>query len=127
MILDGARVGCVAEPLAIYRVHEGSLSAHRPQLVAGRVQTLEKTAARHDLLPAERAIVQHSLSHHRHELALLELRAALREDQRDARARAIAVARDRRFPYRVRVNAAAAALLPTVAGRRERRRDAQAW
>jgi Glycosyl transferase family 2 len=127
MILDGARAGCVAEPLALYRVHEGSLSARRDRLLAGRVQTLEKTAARGDLSAAERSIVDDALGRYRSELALLELRAALREGRGDARTRALAVARSRRYPRRVRVNAVAAALLPSVAGRRERRRSAESW
>jgi Glycosyl transferase family 2 len=127
MILDGARAGCVAEPLAIYRVHEGGLSASRDRLLAGRVQTLEKTAGRPDLTEEERSLVVGTLDRYRSELGLLELRAALREGRGDARSRALAVARSRRYPYRVRVNAVAAALLPSVAGRRERRRSSESW
>jgi hypothetical protein len=127
MILDGARAGCVAEPLAVYRVHEGGLSARRDHLLAGRIQTLEKTAARGGLTQDERAVVERQLDRHRSELALLELKAALREGRSDARPRALAVARSRGYGARVRVNAAAAALLPSVAGRRERRRRAESW
>jgi GT2 family glycosyltransferase len=127
MILDGSRAGCVAEPLSIYRVHEGGLSASRDRLLAGRVQTLEKTVARTDLADEERSLVLDTLDRYRSELALLELRSALREGRGDARSRAFAVARSRRYPHRVRVNAVAAALLPSVAGRRERRRTSESW
>jgi len=127
MILGGARAGCVAEPLAVYRVHEDSLSAQRARLVAGRLQTLEKTEARSDLSRKERGILGETTSRYRRELALLELRTALREGRDDARARAFLVARDRSFSVRVRLNAVAAAILPTVAGRRERRRTREHW
>lgn len=43
MILGGSKAGLVDEPLAIYRLAAGSLSAQRASLFAGRVQTLEKT------------------------------------------------------------------------------------
>jgi len=127
MILGGSRAGCVAEPLAVYRVRENSLSGDRRRLVAGRVQTLEKTAARNDLSVDERAVVERSLAAHRQELGLLELRAALREGSREARGRALSVARNRRYPSRVRANAVAAALLPRVAARHERRRQERTW
>src|SRR5206468_812123 len=42
MILDGARVGLVDEPLARYRLHEGSMSARRRDMAEGRCMTLEK-------------------------------------------------------------------------------------
>jgi len=127
MILAGARVGCIAEPLSTYRVHRGGLSARRDRLLAGRIQTLEKTAARDDLTMAERSALESTLDVYRTELSLLELRAALREGRGDARRRALDVVRNRHFPRRVRINAAAAALLPSVAGRRERRRIAESW
>jgi glycosyltransferase involved in cell wall biosynthesis len=127
MILAGSRAGCVMQPLAVYRVHEKSLSAERGRLVAGRLQTLTKTAARDDLSTPERAVLEKSITRYRRELALLELRAALREGSADARDRALGVARDSNYPRRVRLNAAAAALLPRMAGRRERRRAASSW
>jgi glycosyltransferase involved in cell wall biosynthesis len=127
MILGGASVGCVMEPLAVYRVHEQSLSAQRPRMLSGRLQSLAKAAKRDDLSGRERAVVERSVARYRRELALLELRAALRESQDDARARALGIARDRHYPPRVRLNAAAAAVLPRIAGRRERRRDQRTW
>jgi hypothetical protein len=127
MILGGSRAGCVTAPLASYRVRETSLSSDRPNLVAGRVQTLEKTLKRSDLSTDERAIAERSLGRNRRELSLLELRASLREGRSDARARAIAVARDRDLPGRVRVKAVAAAILPRLARRREHRSSGDAW
>jgi glycosyltransferase involved in cell wall biosynthesis len=127
MILAGSRAGCVMQPLAVYRIHEQSLSAQRARLVAGRLQSLEKAAGRDDLSAREREVVSNAIARYRRELALLALRAALREGRNDARERAIAVAREPNYPTRVRVNAAAAALLPRIAGRRVRSHDAQTW
>src|SRR5262249_44010022 len=127
MILDGSRAGCLTAPLATYRVRETSLSSDRRQLVAGRVQTLEKTLKRTDLSPDERAIAERALDRNRRELSLLELRTSLREGRGDARSRAIAVARDRGIPGRVRIKAVAAAILPRLAQRREHRSSGDAW
>ncbi|TMK70518.1 MAG: glycosyltransferase family 2 protein [Actinobacteria bacterium] len=127
MILDGSRAGCLTAPLATYRVRETSLSSARRELVAGRIQTLEKALKRSDLSTDERAIAERSLGRNRRELSLLELRRSLREGRGDARARAIAVARDRDLPGRVRVKAVAAAMLPRLARRREHRSSGDAW
>ena len=127
MILDGSRAGCLTAPLARYRVRETSLSSDRRRLVAGRVQTLEKALGRSDLSPDERRVAERSLGRNRRELSLLELRTSLREGRGDTRARAIAVARDRDLPGRVRVKAVAAAVLPRLARRRERRSSGDAW
>jgi GT2 family glycosyltransferase len=127
MILGGSRAGCVTAPLASYRVRETSLSSDRPNLLAGRVQTLVKTLKRSDLSADERAVAERSLGRNRRELSLLELRASLREGRSDVRARAVAVARDRDLPGRVRVKAAAAAILPRLARRREHRSSGDAW
>jgi glycosyltransferase involved in cell wall biosynthesis len=127
LLFDGARAGCIAEPLAVYHVHEDSLSAQRANLVAGRVQTLEKTARRNDLTKSERMTLERSLHEHRREFALLALHDALRDQDADVRARAAAVARDASFPPSVRLKAALAAIFPSIAGLRERRRRARSW
>ena len=44
LILDGSRVGLVAEPLARYRLRRASLSAQRGALLRGRCRVLEKAA-----------------------------------------------------------------------------------
>jgi len=127
LILDGGHAGCVMEPLAVYRVHEASLSANRADLVAGRLQTLGKAAARSDLSDEERAALRESVEKSERELALLRLRASLRDGSEDVRTRALTVARNRGFPVRTRTFAAAATLLPRLLGRRERRRSARTW
>lgn len=127
MILGGSRAGCVMEPLAVYRVHQQSLSADRGRLVAGRLETLTKAAHRDDLSNQERAVLEQSTARYQRELSLLELRAALQEGKPDVRARALRVARNANYPRRIRFNAMAAALLPGLAGRRERRRAASSW
>jgi Glycosyl transferase family 2 len=127
LILDGSRAGCVAEPLSIYRVRPDALSAARLPMLEGRLQTLVKASARADLSPAEFATVSRTLGRHRRELDVLELREALRERRPDARRRALAVARNRDLPGGVRAKAVVAALLPALAGRRERQRAAAGW
>jgi hypothetical protein len=87
LILDGARVGAVMEPLARYRLHEDSLSGKRAKLFAGRVRVLEQAAAHPSLSPVEREIVAESLAVERR-LALAAARAALAGPRR----RSVAVA-----------------------------------
>jgi hypothetical protein len=96
-------------------------------MLSGRLQSLDKAAGRDDLSARERVVVEGSVERYRRELALLELRAALREGRGDARSRAAGIARNRNYPARVRLNAAAAAVLPRIAGSRERRRDERVW
>ena len=55
LILDGARAGCLMEPLAHYRLQRGSLSSQLASMHAGRVAILEKAARRRDLSDEERA------------------------------------------------------------------------
>src|SRR5881275_1251466 len=66
LILDGARAGAVAEPLALYRLRDSSLSADRAKLVAGRLRTLENAASHSSLNEAERGVVAASIATHRH-------------------------------------------------------------
>jgi GT2 family glycosyltransferase len=117
LILDGARVGAVMEPLARYRLREGSLSGSRARLVAGRVRVLEKAAAHPSLSAAERRIVAHSIALERRRLALAEARAALAGELPSPRRRSLAVALGPGHPVRTRVKALAAAFAPHSAGR----------
>ena len=122
LILGGARVGLVNEPLALYRVWAGSLSSSRLAYALGHVQTLEKTAARDDLDESERAVLQESLERRRRTAELTAAEAALADRSPGARRRLLRIALDGRYEGRTRAKAAAAALAARAARRRLRRR-----
>lgn len=116
LILDGSRIGLVAEPLARYRLRRGSLSSQRHRLLAGRVSVLEKAAAHPTLTPAERRIVADSLRLERRRLVLAQARAALLGELPAPRRRALAVLAGRGHGLRTRAKAGAAVLAPRRAG-----------
>lgn len=87
LVLSGSQVGLVYEPLADYRMWEGTLTAQRLAYERGKVQTLTKTLARGDLTPDERAIVAASLKRRRREALLIEVEATLREGGAGVRGR----------------------------------------
>jgi glycosyltransferase involved in cell wall biosynthesis len=122
LILGGARVGLVNEPLALYRVWAGSLSSSRLAYALGHVRTLEKTAARDDLDESERAVLQDSLERRRRTAELTAAEAALADRSPGARRRLLRIALDGRYEGRTRAKAAAAALAARAARRRLRRR-----
>jgi succinoglycan biosynthesis protein ExoO len=117
LVLDGARVGLVCEPLSRYRLAAGSLSSHRAALLAGRVRVIEKALARGDLSPAERAAAQAALAVQRRALARSAAREALVSGSPDARRLALAVALGRAQGPATRLKALAAAISPRAASR----------
>ena len=118
LILDGARVGAVMEPLARYRLRGDSLSGDRANLFAGRVRVLEQAATHPSLSGVERQIVAESLAVERRRLALAQARAALAGELSAPRRRSLAVAVGRGHSIRTRCKALAAAVAPGSAGRR---------
>jgi Glycosyl transferase family 2 len=118
LLLEGSRVGAVMEPLARYRLREGSLSSARPSLLAGRIRVLEKAAAHPSLTGAEREIAARSIALERRRLALAEARAALAGELPSPRRRSLAVALGPGHEIRTRVKALGAAVAPRSAGRR---------
>lgn len=127
MILSGSAVGCVDEPLAIYRLHEGSLTAQRLSLARGRIQTLEKTARNPALSDADLTIVAEARRRATLELTLLELRESLLGRARFSRRRALTVALESAYSGRTRLKAAAIVVAPGVASRIVKRRAARTW
>ena len=126
MILAGARVGAVMEPLSVYRVRATSLSADRAAMVEGKIRTLEKARASGVLSDADVKIVDRSLGHYRTEQEIEALRESLVNRKRARRlAGKIAVARDVRLHDRI--EAAAAVVAPGLAGRIHRRRAQRFW
>jgi GT2 family glycosyltransferase len=118
LILAGARAGLVYEPLSVYRIWPGSLSSSRVAYARGHVQTLEKTGAREDLGPGERAVLEESLAERQRRAELIEVEAALVERKPGARRRLLGIAAGRGFGSRTRLKAVAAAVAPATARRR---------
>jgi glycosyl transferase family 2 len=118
LILGGSRVGAVMQPLARYRLREGSLSGARVSLIAGRISVLEKASANPSLTERERGIVAASIALERRRHALAAARAALAGELPNPRRLSLAVALGRGQGVRTRAKALAAAVSPRLAGRR---------
>ena len=125
LVLDGAQVGLVCEPLSRYRLTAGSLSSQRAALLAGRVRVIEKALARGDLSPTERAAAQDALAAQRRALARSAAREALVSGSPDARRLALAVALGRAQGPATRLKALAAAISPGAASRLVRARPVE--
>jgi hypothetical protein len=125
MILSGSSAGLHDEPLSIYRVHAGSITAGRVATLSERVQMLEKVLTHPGLHDSELQLVEQLVDAARARAAVAATEEALRERRPDRRRRALAVAGMRAVPLRVRVGAAAAATAPGLArawlGRSSRR------
>jgi len=127
LVLAGSRIGCVEEPLALYRLREDSLSARREDITRGKIMTLGKTRNDPRLTDAERTVVDRSVAGYERELALLAARRSVAAGDENARGRAVAVATGRGFGWRTRLEAGLMAVTPRRAGRRLRRQDEDSW
>jgi GT2 family glycosyltransferase len=127
MILNGSRVGAVAEPLALYRLWEGSLTARRRELAHGRLMTLEKAAGNPRLGPDHRVVLDESLRFYEAQLAALDFDAAVLDAGPGLRRRALDVLLSRRAPRSARRTAAATLASPGLARRVLRRRAERSW
>ena len=121
LILAGARVGLVDEPLARYRLRSASLTAQRTALYHGRVAVLEKAQRTQQLGAGERAHLRRSLARERGRAVLGEAHDALRDHAAGARSRAVRAAAARGVPRRARIGMLAAAVAPRLAARRVER------
>jgi GT2 family glycosyltransferase len=127
LVLAGGRLGCIDAPLGVYTMREAAMSASRRHMYEGRVATLTKTLADPRLTGSERARVAARRDAEARRVAREAMRVALVHDEPARRARAWAVARDRRQPTAARVRSLAALAVPTVAARRLRARDRTSW
>jgi hypothetical protein len=127
MILEGARVGAVMEPLSIYRIRATSLSADRAAMLSGKIGTLEKALVSGALDRGDVAVVRRSLERYRREQDLESLHATLLDGRAGVRplAAKLAVARD--VSLRDRLEAVAALVAPGLVGRAQRRRARRFW
>ena len=127
MILEGARVGAVMEPLSIYRVRATSLSADRAAMLGGKIGTLEKALVSGALDRGDVDVVRRSLERYRRAQDLESLQATLADGRAGMRplAAKLAVARD--VSLRSRLEAVAALVAPGLVGRAHRRRARRSW
>jgi hypothetical protein len=115
MILGGSRAGLHDEPLSVYRVHAGSITAARVETLWGRVRMLEKALAHPGLRASERPHVERLITAARSRAAVADAEEALRERRPGRRRRVLAVAGMRGVSTRVRVGAALASAAPGLA------------
>lgn len=122
LVLAGARVGLVPEPLARYRLRSTSLSAQRSLLLEGKALVLERAAANPALTAAERALVERRAAAFRRDGLVAGAHEALAAGDPGARTRARTVARTAGLGAGTRLQAAVAAAAPRLSGALLRRR-----
>ncbi|MDO8209847.1 glycosyltransferase family A protein [Conexibacter sp. CPCC 206217] len=128
LILDGARAGCVQEPLSVYRVRPGSLSTGRTSLYRRGTATLRKFEAEPGLSEAERTALVQTRSEWSRLLTLELARDALHAgDRRAARPLLKRIVRSRGYDPRARLKALISLLAPGVARRLLAERAAKEW
>jgi glycosyltransferase involved in cell wall biosynthesis len=123
LVLGGSRFGYVDEPLAVYRLQPGSLTADKAGEWRGCVDALERVATTARADAAARPAFERSLQKHREWALLAEAERALRDHAPDARSRARAVAFGSGLPLGTRAKALVAAVAPGTAARLLDRRE----
>ena len=126
LILSGSRAGLVDEPLARYRVRQGSLSSQRLGMRTGEIAVLEKILQRDDLSEQETVAAGSVLAREQGELLVEQARDALRNGRPDARRRALAVVLGKAQSIGSRTKGLLAAIAPRAAGAILRRRGSEA-
>jgi glycosyltransferase involved in cell wall biosynthesis len=117
LVLAGSSASCVTEPLALYRLRENKFDRPTTGAAAWEIGNTRESPKQHDLRSDELPILESSIEFYRRELAVLDLRSSIAAGSRDARRRALDVVVGRAYHPRVRLEAAAMAAAPTVAGR----------
>lgn len=116
LVLDGAVVGMVDEPLYRWRLGAGSISAEGAFNAEEEIRLLTQVAATHDLAPEERRTIDEAIAGMQRRARLLRAKEAV-ADGGDARRRSLAVALGPGFAPRTRVKAALAVASPGLARR----------
>ncbi|HEX3042932.1 MAG TPA: glycosyltransferase family A protein [Solirubrobacterales bacterium] len=93
LVLDGSVAGFDDAPLAVYRIHDGSLTSSRAETFRDRVRILEKALANPNLRQDERPVAERMLAIQDARAALGDAQAAVAEDGPDVRQRGLALAR----------------------------------
>ena len=121
LFLTGSRAGCVFEPLARYRLRPDSVSADDERRRRNDLVVLEKVLARDDLTGDERVMVEAAVAARRRTVGLFDLKDRIVAGSA-SRGELVAVARSRQHRRGVRLQAAAAAVVPRLAASWLRRR-----
>jgi glycosyltransferase involved in cell wall biosynthesis len=129
MIFDGARVGIILEPSAIYHRRAESVSRDRSAAFRGRAATMSKVLERDDLSPDERELAARSLQDNLAQTHMYETRQAIESGQ-PARVAAYRLLRQGGATRSARFGALVALASPSMArgllrarGRRPRARE----
>ncbi|HWF32677.1 MAG TPA: glycosyltransferase family A protein [Solirubrobacteraceae bacterium] len=118
LVLDGARVGYVHEPLYRWRLTPGSRSSsNRAAHFEDQVHLTENALAHPSLSAEERAGAQSLLTARRRSLAREQARRSLELHEPDARRRSLTLVTGDGFDRATRVKAAVAVLSPSLARR----------
>lgn len=112
LVLGGSLAGFDTAPLAVYRIHGGSLTSSRADTFRDRARVLEKALADPNLRPQERPIAERMLASQRSRAALGEAQSAVAEGRPDARRRGFELARTPSAPPRDRLWGLALFLAP---------------
>jgi Glycosyl transferase family 2 len=112
LVLDGALAGMHDEPLSVYRISPGSLTASRSATLRDRLRIIEKARAHPGLRPDERSAVERALAVHRARAVLAEAQEAVAQGRQDARRRCLEAAGTRQIALGSRLRAMAAAVAP---------------
>lgn len=124
LILAGSSAGLVDEPLAVYRIHAGSLSSNRARSTRRGAIVLERAATHPSLTEGELRYLRDQLAAKKQQAALAEAEEALRGLAPHARRRCLKVAfGPPGYAMASRISALAAALAPRAAGRYLERRE----
>ncbi len=129
MVLAGARLAVIPEPLALYRMHGSNASADRTAMLASALGFLVRIQRRDDLSPPEQEVLRTTIAGHQRVLARERLKAGLRSGEPTARRLVLAleVLLDARQPPRSLVLAAGVVVLPRTASSIWRRRTSGTW
>lgn len=119
LVLSGARVGLVNEPLWVYRQHDDSMASDRAAMLRGRLRVLERARGA-ALTEHERDLLEALIGAKRRDVVLAEAELALLTAAPDARIRALAVAKTPGMRLRARTKGLLAACAPGLAASRLR-------
>ncbi|MDO8209851.1 glycosyltransferase [Conexibacter sp. CPCC 206217] len=117
LVLDGASVGMVDEPLYRWRLQPGSISSNGAFNAAEEIRLLQDVMQRYTLAAEELAQANATIALTRQRGLLLEAKEALTDGRDDARNRAFAVVTGSGFTVPTRLKAAATVVSPSLARR----------
>ncbi|HVV59892.1 MAG TPA: glycosyltransferase family A protein [Gaiellaceae bacterium] len=117
LVLDGALVGMVDEPLYRWRLGAGSISAEGAFNAAEEIRLLQQVSATYELTPDERRTIDEAVTGMRRRATLLRAKEAVADGGAAARRHSLEVALGPGFSPRTRAKAALAVASPGLARR----------